>query len=82
MAEHKPKSRHIYLSLGDKEEKVRSQILRTVGDKIREVYTELITQNVDCVLEWNQGNHFRETDLRTARGFAWLVESVSGDGSA
>ena len=76
MAEHKPQICHVYLSLGDKEEKTNNRILRTVGDKIRAAYAGLTAQNVDCVLEWNQGNHFREPDLRMARGFAWLTCSA------
>ena len=26
-----------------------------------------------CTLEMNQGNHFKEPDIRTAKGFAWLL---------
>ena len=73
MDEHELKSDHIYLSLGDKEEKTRNPVMRTVGDKIRAAYAELEAKNVDCILEWNQGNHFKEPDLRTAKGFAWLI---------
>ena len=24
-------------------------------------------------LEWNEGNHFTELELRTAKGFAWCI---------
>ena len=33
----------------------------------------LAGQGVDCVLEWNKGNHFKEPDIRTAKAFAWLI---------
>ena len=28
--------------------------------------------SVNCCLEWNKGNHFKESDLRTAKAFAWI----------
>ena len=28
---------------------------------------------IPCVLEWNEGNHFKEPELWTAKGFAWLL---------
>ena len=63
----------VYLSLGNKEEKTRNPVMATVGDCIRSAYKRLREQNVDCVLEWNEGNHFRDSDLRTAKAFAWLL---------
>lgn len=69
------KAGKVYLSLGDKEEKTRNPVMRTVGDKIRRQYELLQTDPacMDCVLEMNPGNHFRDADLRTAKGFAWLL---------
>ncbi len=26
------------------------------------------------MLEWNEGNHFRDADIRTARAFSWLLD--------
>ena len=74
MDEHELKSDHIYLSLGDKDEKTRNPVMQTVGDKIRAAHVGLEAKNVDCILEWNQGNHFKEPDLRMAKGFAWLMD--------
>ena len=65
----------VYLSLGDKEEKARNPVMRTVGDNIRKQY-ELLKEDPacgKCTLEMNQGNHFKEPDIRTAKGFAWLL---------
>lgn len=74
----------VYLSLGDKEEKTRNPVMRMVGDNIRRQYEILNEETArndcrlrDCILEWNQGNHFREPDLRTAKGFAWLLNRIS-----
>ena len=63
----------VYLSLGDREEKTRNPVMATVGDRIREAYALLKDCGVDCTLEWNEGNHFKDADLRTARAFAWVM---------
>ena len=34
----------------------------------------LIEHGINCNLEWNQGNHFREPDIRIAKAFAWVME--------
>ena len=73
MRDSEIKSGKVYLSLGNKEEKTRNPVTSTVGDRIREAQLLLKQQGVDCVLEWNEGNHFRDTDIRTARGFARLL---------
>ena len=28
---------------------------------------------VRLLLEWNQGSHFKEPDIRTAKAFAWVL---------
>ncbi len=65
----------VYLSLGDREERTRNSVMRTVGDNIRKQLEVLQADTgcKECVLEMNQGNHFKEPDLRTAKGFAWLM---------
>ncbi len=67
------KSSHVYLSLGDREEKTRNQVMAAVGDRIRETYAFLKERGTDCILEWNEGNHFRDADIRTAKAFIWLT---------
>ena len=64
----------VYLSLGDKEEKTRNPVMRTVGDCVREAHAYLSENGMRTVLEWNPGNHFKEPDLRMAKGFAWLIK--------
>ena len=65
----------VYLSLGIKEEKTRNKIMAAVGDNIRFQHELLCkTDNVArCTLEWNEGNHFADCELRVAKGFAWLL---------
>ncbi len=66
---------NIYLSLGDKEEKTRNPVMRTVGDNICRQHELLQGEPAvaRCTLEMNRGNHFKEPDIRTAKGFAWLL---------
>jgi len=69
------KAKRVYLSLGDKEEKTKNPVMATVGDSIRklhQIYQD--TDGVETVLEWNEGNHFREPELRMAKGFAWSMK--------
>ena len=75
--ERQPIARHFYLSLGDREEKTRNPVMSTVGNCIRNQYDILKDSNIDCILEWNEGNHFRDGDIRTRKGFAWCLERMS-----
>ena len=46
----------------------------TVGDSIRrlhQIYERI--EDIETILEWNEGNHFREPELRMAKGFAWVM---------
>ena len=65
----------VYLSLGDREEIARNPVMATVGDRIREANALLKERKVNCILEWNEGNHFRDADIRTAKAFAWVLAS-------
>ena len=76
MEEHDIRCESVYLSLGNKEEKARNPVMATVGDMIRKAHTLLTDKNINCTLEWNEGNHFRDTDLRTAKGFSWLLKQL------
>ena len=67
-------TKSVYLSLGKKEEKTRNKVMSNVGNIMRDFYSLLSTQ-VHSILEWNDGNHFNEPDLRTAKGFLWLLKS-------
>ena len=74
VAAGKPLSEKIYLSLGDTEEKTKHQILSKIGENIRKQYEILEkSENVKTVLEWNEGNHFKNPDIRTAKGFLWVM---------
>lgn len=76
MKEHEMMADKIYFSLGDKEEKARNPIMASVGNRIREAHKLLKHNGINTVLEWNQGNHFRDSDIRTAKAFAWALNSL------
>ena len=65
----------VYLSLGDKEERTRNKTMAAVGKNIRRQYELLCNMDTvkRCELEWNPGNHFVDSERRTAQGFAWLL---------
>ncbi|WP_026487991.1 alpha/beta hydrolase-fold protein [Butyrivibrio sp. XBB1001] len=75
MKKNEIKTDTVYLSLGDREEKARNPVMATVGARIREAEELLKEKGVDCVLEWNEGNHFKDADIRTAKAFAWVLNT-------
>ncbi len=77
MKENEIRTRRVYLSLGDREAKTRNSVMATVGDRIREAHTLLCGQGIDCTLEWNAGNHFVDSDKRTAKAFLWVMKEKS-----
>ena len=74
MRSKKPKTGKVYLSLGNKEEKTRNPVMASVGNCIREAHTILQSQGITCALEWNEGNHFKDADIRTAKAFLWVMD--------
>ena len=75
MKKNEIKTDTVYLSLGDREEKARNPIMATVGDRVREAHVLLKERGVNCMLEWNEGNHFKDADIRTARAFSWTLNN-------
>ena len=75
-SQNTPRVSQVYLSLGDKEEKAKNPVMAQVGNAIRKQHALLNHQSVNTALEWNTGNHFADSDLRTAKGFAWLMKSA------
>ncbi|WP_036929302.1 alpha/beta hydrolase-fold protein [Prevotella sp. MA2016] len=75
-AEKRPLAQSVYLSLGDKEEKAKNQVMAQVGNAIRKQHELLNGQKVNTTLEWNVGNHFVDSEKRTAKGFAWVLNNI------
>lgn len=74
--QHPIQAQRIYLSLGDREERTRNATMAAVGENIRALHRELAERRKSCVLEWNIGGHFKDTDLRTAKAFGWVMEDM------
>ena len=74
--QHPIQAQRIYLSLGDREERTRNATMAAVGDNIRALHRELAGRGKDCTLEWNNGGHFKDADLRTAKAFGWVMEDM------
>ena len=75
-ADNEVKAGGVYLSLGDKEERTKNKITAAVGDCIRRQYGLLQEADVRCILEWNEGNHFRDPSGRCAKGLLWCVDLI------
>ena len=62
--------------LGDREEKAKNPVMSTVGDCIRTLSAHYEKDSrLRHILEWNEGNHFKDADLRTAKAFAWCINT-------
>ena len=69
-------AQRVYLSLGNKEERTKNLTMAAVGDNIRALNHELAERGKSCTLEWNSGGHFKDTDLRTAKAYRWVMEDM------
>lgn len=63
----------VYLSVGDREGRTRNQWMRQVEDRTRDVCRLCASRGVRSVFELNPGNHFRDPELRLAKGIAWVL---------
>ncbi|WP_462393147.1 alpha/beta hydrolase [Mitsuokella multacida] len=73
---HEPKAGIIYLSLGDREDKGRNPVMRTVSTCIKEQHALLQEAGIKTTLAWNPGNHFQHPEQRCAKGFIWCLEQL------
>ena len=63
----------IYFSLGDKESKVRNQILAKVEDNTIELERIYKEKGINTIYEVNSGNHFTDGSMRMAKGIKWIL---------
>lgn len=64
----------IYLSLGNKESKVRNQVVSKVEVNTIELEKIFKGEGINTIYEVNPGNHFTEGNLRMAKGIKWVLE--------
>ena len=69
-----------YFSLGSKEARTPSRLLRGVADGTQRVVDAFRMKGVKTVFENNPGNHFKEPDLRMAKAICWAVSNCGKDG--
>lgn len=75
---HPLKVKYAYMSLGDKEECTRKQPFCIIGDRVRLQHKRHQAQlgSDHCILEWNEGGHFNEIEMRKAKGAAWIISHL------
>lgn len=73
---HEPHAGVIYLSLGDREDKGRNPVMRTVSTCIKEQHALLQEAGIKTTLAWNPGNHFQHPEQRCAKAFAWCLKQM------
>lgn len=64
----------IYFSLGNKESKVKNQVLSTVETNTVELEKIYENKGIETIYEVNEGNHFKDGVLRMAKGIKWILE--------
>lgn len=64
----------LYLSLGDKEDKTKNAVMKNVKNAIEEIRDIVDSRDISCILEYNPGGHFKDIELRMAKGFINVVE--------
>ncbi len=75
ISDKRPNAEFIYLSLGDKEEKTKNTVMRSVGDNIRFMHKNLLEQGIETCLEWNEGGHFADAPGRIRKGIETALRS-------
>ena len=63
----------VYLSLGDAESRVKNKYLRETERRTAELFSLYRQKGIRTVFEMNPGNHFRDADLRLAKGISWIL---------
>lgn len=64
----------IYFSLGNKESKVRNEVLAPVEENTKKLEQMYKLQGIKTIYEENDGNHFKDAKLRMARGIKWILQ--------
>ena len=63
-----------YFSLGSKEARTPSRLLRNVEQGTRQVADEFRAKDVKTTFKKNPGNHFKEPALRMAKAIRWMLD--------
>lgn len=63
----------LYMSLGDREARVGNPVIRTVQDNTEYLAGYYREKGIETVFELNEGNHFKDAALRSAKGIAAIL---------
>ena len=66
-----------YFSLGTKEAKTPCRLRRSVSQRTKSVVSSFQEKGVETLFESNPGNHFKEPDLRMAKGICWMLQQFA-----
>lgn len=64
----------IYFSLGNKEKQTNNPILKKVEEKTIEIEKMISSKGVSTTLQFNDGNHFTNPEVRIAKAIKWLQQ--------
>lgn len=64
----------LYFSLGDKESKTKNKVFMSVETNTKEIEQFYRENGITTIYEINEGNHFRDAELRMAKGIKWILE--------
>lgn len=64
----------IYFSLGNRESLTKNNILSKVEENTKEIEKYIKSIGINTIYETNHGNHFKDVDIRTAKGIDWLLK--------
>ena len=63
----------LYLSVGDREAKTRNRLLSSVRENTEALAEHWRRKGIDVTFELNEGNHFKDAQLRTFKGITALL---------
>ena len=63
----------VYLSLGDREALTRHELMSQVKTETLKIH-EYLKDRIDCIFEENEGNHFKDEDLRICKGIEYILK--------
>jgi len=63
----------VYFSLGSKESKVRNPVMAKVEENTKALQAYYSGIGIHSIYESNPGNHFKEPEVRTAKGIKWIL---------
>lgn len=79
-AEHPSRAKWVYMSVGNTEDHTRKMPYALMGECLRKQHALNQQQlgTARCTLEWNEGGHFANIEVRKAKAFAWCVNHCLG----